>query len=476
VTKKERLPGSFAFWPQVPVIKSRERTLALTGRSGQLQIGSKRIRVESWEEFKALLEERNLEVFAPPLLGWRWWQDAAEDEAAFLILGKAAAPRAIVVQGRRRRFWVTDAAVWNRKPDPSLLRDLEILGKVTGVGVWSTPARTGDAMQRRAWREEGHWKVESRPNEHGRSLLLEGGVGGRGQTMIPGSLSPGCWEIDQRDAYGAAWALPKPHGRAMLTHDATRVRPGEVTAFGPVKWTITEPLSCPGPLPIRGEDGNLAWPTDPGVYFSHAWHEECEDARACGIAVEPTGDGISFASWVSSDLWTQRTSEARRNAGGWGNLLKLCTVAAIGRHGRKPVAWTLVDHPGEGDVGFSPTSDRMWGQRPTDLPSMTHWYSYAVMQARRRVWHRAVAEQWAGRRIVAIETDSLVMDGPPMGPVVRRGDDLPGDWSIRRIEQDCYTPLTRWAIFSDGTGRTPGLPADLRGAWLEENPPPGPSG
>ena len=470
----ERPPGSFAFWPPAQP-RPRERILATTGRAGELLIGAEVIVVDSWHSFKEALEERNLEVFAPPLPGWRWWQEAAADPAAFVVLGKEASPRAIVVQGRRRRHWIVDAAVWHRKPDAALLRDLRRVAEATGVGIWGTPARTGDAMQRHDWRAECGRRLESRPNDRGRTMLLEGGVGGRGQTFLPGLVTPAAWEIDQRDAYAAAWARPKPTGRAMVTHDATRLRGGEVTAFGPVRWRISRRLECPGPLAVRKADGNLAWPTEPGTYQGYAWHEECQDARSCLVEVEPAGPGVAWSAWVQSDLWTRRMSEARRQAGGWGSLLKLCTVAAIGRHGRKPEGWTAVEEPQQGDVGFSPEGQQ-YGRRAVDLPSMSHWYGYALMLARRTVWHRAVAEQWGGRRIVALETDSVILDGPPLGPVVHRGDDLPGEWSVRHAGEDCYTPLTRWAIWGDGSGRTPGLPRAYRAAWLLEHPPPGPSG
>ena len=471
---KERLPGSVAYWPNRPA-KVRPRTLATTDRQGRLLIGgTEEIPVESWEHFKRQMEERNLEVVAPELVSWRWWQDAADDPKAWIGLGKGASVRSIVVQGRRRRYWITQAGVWGgRKPDRSLCRDLDQLAAATGLGQWSTPARLGDALQRREWVRERGWRLESRPNSFGRSLLLETGVGGRGETMRLGATVPHCWEIDQRDAYAAAWALPKPHGRACATWDATRVSEGAATAYGPVKWTITEPLRCPAPLPVRLEGGNLAWPTEPGTYFGAAWAEEVADARACGIEVEPAGKGAEWASWTRSEGWTQAVSEMRRQAGGWGSLLKIATVAAIGRHGRRPVGWReLKRQERRDDLMLSPRLNRAYGQREIDHPAMTHWYSYALMQARRRVWHRAVAEQWAGRRVVAIETDSLVLDGPPMGPVVRRGDDGPGEWSIRRADQACFTPLTRWAIFEDGTGRTPGLPGELRAAWLEEHGPP----
>lgn len=468
-----------AYWPPYPA-KRRERALATTGKDGGLSLmGLSLIPIPTWEEFRRQVEERNLEVLSGPLMAWRWWQEAADDPRAYISLGKGGAPRAVVLQGRRgKRFWIVDACVWGRKPDASLCRDLERLGDATGMGQWGTPARLGDALQRRDWEEDGGWRVESRPNVFARDMLLDHGVGGRGETMKPGAKIPHCWEIDQRDAYAYAWSLPKPHGRALATHDATRLSEGAFAAYGPIRWIIREELDCPAPLAIRGEDGNLAWPTEPGTYFGHAWDLEVEDARGCGIEVEPTGQGREWGSSIRTTLWTERISETRRNAGGWGSLVKLTTVAAIGRHGRRPQGWTRMtrqERPGE-DLCFSPVTDEWYGQRPSDPPAMTHWHAYALMLARRRVWHRAVAERMAGRRIVAIETDSLVLDGPPKGPVVLRGDDLPGDWSIRREDQECYTPLTRWAIFDDGTGRTPGLPFELRAAWLSEHPPPGPSG
>ncbi len=475
---KNGLPGSFACWPPMPA-QPRERGLATTTRSGRLLLmGRTPVPVSCWQEFKERVEELDLEVLCGPLPAWRWWQDAVDDPDTYISLGRRGAPRAVILEGRRhKRWWMVDSSVWGRRPDASLCRDLSILGEATGMGQWSTPSRLGDALQRREWVGERGWRLESRPNAFGRQLLLETGVGGRGETLELGAKVPHCWEIDQRDAYAAAWALPKPHGRALRTFDSTRVGAGAATAYGPVRFRILQRLGCPGPLPIRGEDGNLAWPTEPGTYFTHAWAEEVADARACGIEVSPAGAGVEWSSWVRSGLWTRRVSELRRTAGGWGSLLKLATVASIGRHGRRPSGWVQLQRQERpGDLTFSGTVDKWHGERPLDLPAMTHWYSYALMQARRRVWHRAVAEQWAGRRVVAIETDSLVLDGPPLGPVVKRGEDGPGEWSIRREDQTCYTPVTRWAIFSDGSGRTPGLPFELRASWLDAHPPPGPSG
>ena len=464
-----RPEGSAAYWPPMPAAP-RLRQVAIATKDGDILMGAERVKVASWEQFTRELEQRNLECVCGPLPGWRWFNDAAADDRTYVSLGRNGGIRAVIWQGRKRRFWVLAASVWGRRPDASLCRDLTILGEQTGLGQWGTPSRLGDALQRRAWVQDRGWVLESRPNLKAREDLLLGGIGGRGETMRLGATTEHCWEIDQRDAYAHAWAQPHPSGPAMMTLDATRVSRGAATAHGPIRFTIHAKLHCPAPLPIRLPEGNLQWPTLPGVYFGHAWAEEVADARACGITVEPTGQGWEWGKWTTSRAWTDEVGEIRRHAGGWGSLLKLATVASIGRHGRKPVGWCRVEGGAEGDIGFSPWG-HFYGQRPVDLPSMTHWHQHAVMRARRRVWHRAVAEQWAGRRVLAIETDSLVLDGPPMGPVVLRGDDLAGEWSIRRSDQTVFTPLTRWAIFEDGSGRTPGLPFELRAEWLAANGP-----
>lgn len=447
--------------------------MAVALRAGDLRIrGRERVSCPSWAAFCRELEERNLECVIETFGGWAHFDAATSDPRAFVVHGKGGVIRAVVWQGKRRRFWVTSAGVWSRHADAALCRDLERVGEASGIGQMSTPSRLGDALQRRSWLRSQGWRWETRPNLPSRDELLRHQVGGRAQTHSIGSRFTGVWEIDQRDAYAFAWALPKPSGPAMATPDATRPGDGEVTAWGPVRFTIPEGgLSCLGPLSVREADGQLAWPVVQGTYRGWAWAEEAAMARSAGVRVEPDGVGIAWRRWVTEKSWTEEISAARRKAGGWGSLLKMATVASIGRHGRDGTGWTEVRMPTEQDIGYGPGS-RFYGQRRLDLPSMTHWYSFALMQARRRLWHRAVAERLAGRKVLAVETDSIIMDGPPLGPVVTRGDDLPGDWSVRRADCEVWTPALRWAIFGAGEGRTPGLPGEMRASWLAAHAPP----
>lgn len=460
-----------AFWPAMPA-RARVRVLATTNRRGEILLGGEeegKLVPASWWEAKLLIESENLEILAPDLPAWRWWPEASSDPDSFVVHGKHGEPRAIVIEGRhRKRFWITCSRVWaNRKPDKSLCRDLERMGQDSGIGQWSTPSRLGDALQRRSWLRSQGWRWESRPNVWTRGRLLSNGVGGRGQTFKPGSRFTGVYEIDQRDAYAAAWALPRPSGPASMVPGVTEAR-GAFAAFGPVRFTIRNRLSCLGPLPLRGEE-TLSWPTEPGTYETWAWSEEVADALSCGIEVESIGTASAWFRSVVDSSWSKEMSELRRNAGSWGSIVKMATVAAIGRHGRSPRAYIEVSPTERDALSYG---GRAYGQRDTDCSSITHWHSWAVMQARRRVWHRAVAEEWAGRKVLALETDSLVLDGPPLGPVVRRGDDHAGEWSVRRADCEVWTPLLRWAIFGDGSGRTPGLPGEMRAGWLAAHAPP----
>lgn len=458
-----------ACWPAIPMAP-RERTMAVAQPNGHLRVGGEElVKCDSWGEFTAEVERLNLECVIEDLRDWRWWVDATDDPRVYVVHGKDAVPRSLVWKGKRRRFWVSRARVWGaRHADRSLCRDLKLVGEATGAGQWSTPSRLGEALQRRSWKDRYGWRWESRPAKPLRDTLLEHGVGGRWETALVGGSYQHAWEIDQRDAYAAAWALPKPSGPAIRISGVCELE-GHVTAYGPVEFTIVESLTCLGPLPIR--DGLLSWPTKPGTYQTWAWWEEVQDARHCGVEVRSTGRAMAWARWVEAPEWTEELSEIRRHAGGWGSLIKLATVAAIGRHGRSPQAWVEAGDRRLAQIAYGGGGKAYW-QAHTDPASMTHWYSYAIMQARRRVWGRGVAEQQAGRRVLAVETDSLILDGPPLGPVVKRGDDLAGEWSIRREDAAVDTARNRWALFCDGTGRTPGLPSELRAAWLEAHGPP----
>ena len=459
-----------AFWPAMPA-KPRERTMAVALLNGNLRVGGEGlVECATWREFTAALELHNLDCVVEDLARWRWWPDATDCPKAWVTHGRDGHPRAVTWQGRKRRFAITLATVWGgRHADRSLCRDLERVAEATGIGQWPTPARLGDALQRRAWKDAHGWRWESRPARPARALLLEHGVGGRWETAKVGGRFQHVWEIDQRDAYAAAWALPKPSGPAIMVAGVCELPEGIVTAYGPLEFTIKEELGCLGPLPIRQE--LLSWPTKPGTYQTWAWAEEVEDARSCGVEVRSTGTAMGWGKWVEAPEWTREISSIRRQAGGWGSLVKLATVAAIGRHGRAPSAWVEARDRSQAGIAYG-GAGKAYRKRSTDPSACTHWYAYAIMQARRRVWHRGVAEQQAGRRVWAVETDSLILDGPPLGPVVKRGDDLPGEWTVRREDDEVETAANRWALFSDGTGRTPGLPAAGREAWLAAHAPP----
>lgn len=467
------MKGDQAYWPPYPG-RSRPRALAVARRHGDLLISGQEkmvVRCESWQDFTRSLERLNLEVYIDSWGGWAWWGDSTSDPRSFVVHGKDAAVRAIVWAGKRKRFWIINSRLWgNRRADRSLCRDLEQIAEATGMGQWGTPSRLGDALQRRAWHRTFGWKWESRPPIPTRDRLLEGQVGGRGQTIFQGSRFTGVWEIDQRDAYAFAWQLPKPSGPPGIGPGVVENARAGHMAFGKVKFTIREKLTCLGPLAVRTE-ARLTWPTLPGVYFTECWSPEIDDALSCGIECESVGFSEVWEKQLTEPGWSHELSEIRRGAGGWGSALKIATVAAIGRHGRQPQAYAEAKPGDEGAFGYSPDG-RTYAVKRTDPSSMTHWYSWALMQARRRVWHRAVAEEWAGRRVIAVETDALILDGPPAGPVVRRGDDQLGEWSVRRADCEVWTPMIRWAIFGDGSARTPGLPEEMRAGWLAAHAPP----
>lgn len=458
-----------SYWPAVPAAP-RARVMAVAQRNGHLRIGgTELVKCESWAEFTGKLEELNLDCVIEDLPSWRWWPDATDCPKVHVTHGRNGHPRAVNWRGRKRIFAITLAKVWgDRHADHSLCRDLEFVAEATGMGQWSTPARLGDALQRRAWKDAHGWRWESRPAKPARSILLEHGVGGRWETARVGGRYQHVWEIDQRDAYAAAWALPKPSGPAITLAGVCELD-GHVTAYGPVEFTITEPLLCLGPLPIRGE--LLSWPTKPGTYQTWAWAEEVRDARNCGVEVRSTGPALGWGKWVSAPEWTEEISAIRRRAGGWGSIVKLATVAAIGRHGRQPQAWVEAKDRRQAEIAYG-GGGKAYRQAKTDPSACVHWYSYALMMARRKVWGRGVAEQQAGRRVLAVETDSLVLDGPPMGPVVQRGEDLPGEWSVRHENENALTPANRWILFSNGAGRTPGISEGERESWLAAHSPP----
>lgn len=461
-----------AFWPPYPA-RARERTLAVARPRGDLLVeGLAVLPCSSWEEFSSAMERLNLEVLIESWGGWAWWADAAADPRSFVVHGEGRKVRALVWQGKRKRFWIVNSKVWaNRHADRSLCRDLQQVAKATGMGQWGTPSRLGDALQRRAWKRTQGWRWESRPPMPVRRQLLEEGVGGRAETLHQGSRFTGIWEIDQRDAYAAAWRLPKPSGPPGIGVGVVEdARAGRV-AFGKVRFTIEQDLQCLGPFAIRTAEG-LQWPTRAGSYLAEVWSPEVLDAISCGIRCDSVGTSQVWHRMVSEESWSEELSEIRRQAGGWGSVLKVATVAAIGRHGRKPQAYGEAS-PGSPDAfGYGPGNSRMYELKQTDPASMTHWYAWAIMQARRKVWHRAVAEEWAGRRVIAVETDALILDGSPMGPVVPRGDDTLGEWSIRRADCEVWTPMLRWAFFGDGSARTPGLPDAMRASWLAAHAPP----
>jgi hypothetical protein len=180
----------------------------------------------------------------------------------------------------------------------------------------------------------------------------------------------------------------------------------DVTLLLPDDGRTSLPL---GPVPERTPYGTV-YPTA-GPVSGWLWAEEQMDAVAAGAVIlerrtgycwESLGD--SLAGWADACFALRQRAPDVAVAG----VLKLASVAAIGRMGMDFITRTLVPYDGTGILYTDPAglwSDGRWGireeerQEPADAAYLMQVASYTHMTVRRALYARALPHAQAGRLI-----------------------------------------------------------------------------
>ena len=407
-------------------------------------------------------------AIAPKLSEWRWMAEAMADPRCEVA---ATGTRGIVGLRWRggphgRHLWLLSAATWgDGVASRADLGRLERLWRLAGVGQARTPAQLGQALWARDWWASRRGRAKTPPASC-QADLVRSAIGGRVDWFADPSLTYArVYEIDLNASY-ASCSRQLPVGTAMrvggtdLPGSAGWDAEGEDTWLRDCVITIPEPgLSCPGPFPVRQPDGRVRYPTEAGTYRTMLWKTTAEDCRAVGARVA-AGAGWAWRL-VDAPEFADTMHRLRQQApADLAPLIKLATVAGIGRFGSRGTCYRSVDprDAAEGDVpvcdGRGAPTAMLRPQAARSGPStrLGHWNSWIVNQARRRLWHRMVAEIAAGNTVLCSNYDSLTLAEPPLGPT---GDGL-GEWKLVPLHQARFRH-PRW-VESTEKSTTPGQP------------------
>jgi hypothetical protein len=284
-------------------------------------------------------------------------------------------------------------------------------------------------------------------------------VGGRVDTLAHPSRRYGrLLELDMNAAYPAT-ARRIPSGTATVYAGAL---PAYAVA-GIQRCTVTLPAAnLPlGPLPYRLGNGRVTYPdTACSTFEGWFWTEEQAAAASVGIAVE-RHEGVCWPRWSEAlapwaeAMFAYRAAAPSETVRG---LVKLCTVAALGRFGSDLEAGELVAEP--------PAAGRwQWYTDPQSGISayvlkeeerdreglLVHVSSFIHANVRLATWRKALGYAAQGR-LVATNYDA-VYALPLKGNDIIDSSDM-GAWKARMLSH-ARIRAPRWLESAEKT-RTPG--------------------
>ncbi len=458
------------------------RTLAtlrdrrITTEQGEL------IPTRTWAAVADALFSRDLVLYVDRLSDPPLW-DAIEDPDATITTRSDGSWVGIAVRrGRYVRHVYASLQAWSRRADASLLADIRAMSAAIHVrGNPTTASGAGVASMAAAWSGERVYG----PGYACASTLRDNLVGGRVDTLQPGRLYPVLWELDINDAYAAAAAAPLPGGSATWW-DGSVLEPGPewgaVTGYYLCDIIIHEPLTL-GPVVLKVGPGepNLI-PSRPGRYRGWLWAEEVAALRACRrgpvrqVTVLPR-HGWYWRRWAQGarstragivpeasplSSWARRMHRARRSLPKpAGQLVKLATVAGIGRWSADPSTYRIV-RAREGPDDRRVTDPELgvlalWVHRDEreSATALPHWGSYVQMSVRLALY-RTAARYAADGTLVASNYDALYVTTRP----TERLSKLAGGWKLERL-QDAVIPAARH-LRSRTKTTLPGIPYEQR--------------
>lgn len=308
------------------------------------------------------------------------------------------------------------------------------------------------------------YQRQSRPCQALRAALIDHRIGGRNDWTDSAEVYDLVWEADQRNAYCSAAAMDLPVGGVVRFLDG-EVKTGDThyqTWFAHcVCFNATKQSNAP--ILERLESGRLQPFTRQGHSEFWLWREEADAfAARPGCYVEVL-DGWGWRRMEPVlRPWAETMHQARAQAATVSkeleSMVKLCIVAAIGRHGCRPERRSVIpiSQAVEGDTVLTDCLDAQYAthtESENDAPWITPWQAYIEMTIRLANYRLQVEETERQNTVLASNVDAVYFLLPP---AVKPEPDQLGGWRIREKHQVQF-PYAR-ALLSEEKTSLPGIP------------------
>ena len=406
--------------------------------------------VHSYSEWKEQCKKFNhgIDCYVGDFLsdgrGFPWIEEAMHDERASISCSLNHNVTGIKIRLGRYNWccvgslkaWDTE---WADKNPQELLTAIRTVSQRIGtesqefapdtITSFSSPAQLGYFSLCRSWIEgsgcEEWYPKVAYPKRALRTSFFEHGVGGRAEKptmkVPPGMVN----ELDMRSAY-ASCTTEIPFGPIVFLpspqdNNLKRINARYATWWGECTVTITHQLKV-GPFPFRANKHKpWTYPRKPGTYRGvWLWREEADACMRAGCIV--TIQQCWCWEQLSNRLipWKEEMEGYRVEFERQGKLVeaalvKRAIVAAIGRLGCHPLAYSLAQNYQKGDTILvdqktnQPTlSNRFIHAEPVKecrLP--THFYAYILMRCRLALYERHRLEVESGNTVYASNFDAL---------------------------------------------------------------------
>lgn len=405
-----------------------------------------------------------LDIFVTKLPHYPWLEEAMVYDGTIAYARGRHRIGGLICSYGRLKLRIDEAAAWgSESADVGFLRNLVNLYALCNVGAYATPGALGMSIMETSYLAAGYER-QSRPSGALRSALLANRIGGRSDWTESTEVYDQVWEADQRNAYCSAAALPLPVG------SVTRFLKGEVETSDETYQTWYAECECfnaaatrNAPVLSRSATGRLVPFIRQGHQKCYLWREESEAFAArpgCHVIV---GDGWGWRKMEPVLRgWAETMHAARAKAAKVSpdleQMVKLCIVAAIGRHGCRPERRSVIpiQDATEGDAVLTDTLDGQWAthtEDEMDAPWITYWHDYIVMRIRLMNYQLQVQEAERDNVALGSNIDSVYFLNKP---AALHQPNVLGGWRIRDKHRVSF-PFAR-GMLSDEKVSLPGVP------------------
>lgn len=350
----------------------------------------------------------------------------------------------------------------------AMMRKAYIAG---GVGTSPSPGAWGMAMFRQTFKElHGEdWKAKRHrrpPGSYAEKIRYESS-GARSEVLQLDVRYDLAYEIDRKNAYGAALSEAQPTGKTY------RVR-GDAVQFYPFYFvecevTVHEELPL-GVFPLRqgeGRNRHPVFPTAAGTYRTWLWNREVDVSRRDGLTVViVAGFGWTEATF-DFQPFVEKVAELRDSAPKeLQPLLKTALVAFTGRLGMPEERYVLVSGNDRAEedraLGFDGVVYDWWiHQEFNAMPqSMPHIFSHILMLCRLSLYEKAKWSNEQGLNVIATNTDAVLCERTDASIPAKGKPVNTGDWTALELHH-VVVPANRHLI-SDEKVTRPGIPKKYR--------------